>query len=120
MYIILQHVHRIICHSSHWKCKIFKGKSYIVNPPFLRHTHVQIHIQYTYMYISFSDATCSLLSRQKDGEDAVVIQNMDTLAVISKLLRVREETLRLALTTRKSRAGGADLFITPYKMDEVD
>ena len=84
----------------------------------MRHTHVQIHIQYT--YISFSDATCSLLSRQKDGEDAVVIQNMDTLAVISKLLRVREETLRLALTTRKSRAGGADLFITPYKMDEVD
>ena len=49
----------------------------------------------------------------------MLIQNMDTLAVISKLLRVREETLRLALTTRTSRAGGADLFVTPYKMEEV-
>ena len=44
---------------------------------------------------------------------------MDTLSIISQLLRVREETLRLALTTRTSKAGGADLFVTPYKMEEV-
>ena len=49
----------------------------------------------------------------------MVIQNMETLSVISKLLQVREETLRLALTTRTSKAGGADLFVTPYKMEEV-
>ena len=44
---------------------------------------------------------------------------MDTLSVISQLLHVREQTLRLALTTRTSKAGGADLFVTPYKMEEV-
>ena len=61
----------------------------------------------------------STLSPQKEGEDSAEIQNMDTISVISKLLHVQEETLRLALTTRKSKAGGVDFFVTPYKMEEV-
>lgn len=70
----------------------------------------------TSVYPLYAD---TFLPLQKDGEDSVLIQNMDTLSVISKLLRVQEETLRLALTTRKSRAGGADFFVTPYKMEEA-
>lgn len=34
-------------------------------------------------------------------------------------LKVDEKTLHLALTTRKSRAGGADYFVHPYRVDEV-
>jgi len=32
---------------------------------------------------------------------------------------VKEDTLRLALTTRRSQAGGTDFFVTPYKLEEV-
>ena len=35
------------------------------------------------------------------------------------LYKVDEKTLHLALTTRKSRAGGADYFVHPYRLDEV-
>ena len=61
----------------------------------------------------------STLPPQKEGEDSAEIQNMETISVISQLLHVQEETLRLALTTRKSKAGGVDFFVTPYKMEEV-
>jgi myosin-9 len=61
----------------------------------------------------------NLTFRKKEGEDSVVVENVATLSVISRLLQVREETLRLALTTRTSKAGGADLFVTPYKMEEA-
>ena len=60
-----------------------------------------------------------LLSSQND--DSVFIANMEALETVSGLLQVSRETLKLALTYRRTRAGkGLEYFTTPYKLDEVN
>jgi myosin-9 len=48
----------------------------------------------------------------------VDIKNEETLAIISSLLKVKETTLKEALTKKKTVAGGEALCIN-YKMDDV-
>ena len=53
------------------------------------------------------------------GGERVQILNLDTVQVISQLLRVDQDILIEALVTRKAKAGGIDSFVTHYKLDEV-
>lgn len=56
---------------------------------------------------------------KNDPDETVHVSNMPTIHIISELLNVHKDTLCNALTTRKSKAGGTDSFVTPYKMDEA-
>lgn len=53
-----------------------------------------------------------------EGEEYVTVKNIATVKVVSDLLKVRQETLMLALTKRKSVARG-DQFFVQYRMSEV-
>ncbi|XP_074649621.1 unconventional myosin-IXb-like isoform X2 [Tubulanus polymorphus] len=50
--------------------------------------------------------------------EAVEIKNTEVLTIISNLLRVKEATLKEALTTKKTVAGGESVIIN-YKMEEA-
>ncbi|XP_071844516.1 unconventional myosin-IXb-like isoform X6 [Apostichopus japonicus] len=53
-----------------------------------------------------------------EGEEYVTVKNIATVKVVSDLLKVRQETLMLALTKRKSVARG-DQFFVQYRMSEA-
>ena len=67
-------------------------------------------------YITSYHLVCSL---QNDSGEGVHVVNQETLHFVSSLLRVEQETLSSALTTRTSRVGGMDSFVTHYSLDEV-
>ena len=56
--------------------------------------------------------------RKAGEQDYVTIKNIATVKVVSDLLKVRTETLMLALTKRKSVARGEQFFVQ-YRMAEV-
>ncbi|GAB6028580.1 Unconventional myosin-IXAa, variant 2 [Chamberlinius hualienensis] len=51
-------------------------------------------------------------------DEAVLVKNPELVAVISSLLKVKEETLMLALTTKKARVSGETLVIN-YRLPEA-
>uniref|UniRef100_A0ABM0MC57 Unconventional myosin-IXa-like n=1 Tax=Saccoglossus kowalevskii TaxID=10224 RepID=A0ABM0MC57_SACKO len=56
--------------------------------------------------------------KKSDKEDGVTVKNVGLVKVISDLLKVKQETLLAALTTRKSVTRG-DHFVVQYKVAEA-
>lgn len=56
--------------------------------------------------------------RKASEQDYVTVKNIATVKVVSDLLKVKTETLMLALTKRKSVARGEQFFVQ-YRMAEV-
>lgn len=51
-------------------------------------------------------------------DEAVAVKNVEVVAIISELLRVKQETLMQALTSKKARASGETLIIN-YRLPEA-